>query len=163
MKKDMEPLFTTQSKNTREEFIRFNRTIMKKEFYTTRKLIAINILYTLAVIGSLWVESYCLSAAFMLLIVYFNWKATKGADRRAAKTFEQNKVCQETTCRYSFYDDHFVVETENGMESVTYAKLYKIIETETNFYLMYSKIQGVILTKERFPDGLSDFLRSLHR
>lgn len=126
-----------------------------------RKRITLNILYALLIVGGFLIESYYLSALSILLIIFSNWNMTKGADRRAAKIFEQNKVCQETVCKYSFYDDHLVAETENGTENIPYAKLYKIIETDTNFYLMYSKIQGLILTRSNFPDGLSDFLRNI--
>ena len=48
-----------------------------------------------------------------------------------------------------------------GTTTLEYAKLHKIVETKTNFYLLIAKNQGYILTKSTFPMGLDEFLRNI--
>lgn len=41
--------------------------------------------------------------------------------------------------KFDFYDTYFTETTQNGETRLEYNKLYKIIETKTNFYLMIAK------------------------
>lgn len=63
--------------------------------------------------------------------------------------------------KYDFYNTYFIENDDNGETKLEYKKLYKIIETKTNFYLMISKNQGFLLNKSNFPKGLDDFLRNI--
>lgn len=82
-------------------------------------------------------------------------------NRQIRKVYNSNKVTQNINVNFEFYDTYFTETTENGETKLEYNKLYKIIETKTNFYLMIAKNQGFILNKERLPDGLADFLREI--
>ena len=50
---------------------------------------------------------------------------------------------------------------EEALVKREYEKLYKIIETETNFYLMISKTQGFVLVKNNMPEGLVEFIKTI--
>ena len=58
---------------------------------------------------------------------------------------------------------HFVSKTEKSESIVEYDKLYKIIETKTNFYLMIADNQGYIVSKANCSQELIDFIISLKK
>lgn len=60
-----------------------------------------------------------------------------------------------------FYDDHYVILC-NGIESsVSFDRIYEIIETDTDYYIMLSKISGVIVPKEKCSIGFADFIHGI--
>ena len=78
-------------------------------------------------------------------------------NRQIKKVWNSNKVAQNINVKFEFYDTYFAEINENGETRLEYNKLYKIIETKTNFYLMIAKNQGFILNKSNLPEGLSVF------
>ena len=82
-------------------------------------------------------------------------------NRQVKKVFSTNKALQNAVAEFEFYDTHFTETNIYGGATLEYSKLYKIIETKTNFYLMIAKNQGYILCKKNFPEGLDEFLRSI--
>ncbi len=159
-----EPLFTIKSKNTREEFIRFNRVILNKEYHYIRSMIIVNTVLVLIGACFLLTEKAAILPTMVFVavfLIYYNWKLTKGVDKKAAKTFEHNKVEKDLEFQISFFCDHYEITAETGFSDIKYSKLYKIIETATNLYLMYSKNQGVILKKSESSPELIEFLHSI--
>ena len=79
------------------------------------------------------------------------------------KTYKRATAMHDARIDYRFYEDRFVKVFAENEEEYEYEKLYKITETETNFYLMISKTQGYVLVKDNMPEGLADFLKSLQK
>ena len=101
-----------------------------------------------------------LSIFAVLLTAFYNWYIRKRRDRRAAKLYEQNKVLSSMTkFKISLFDDHFESQTDTEQSTVTYDKLYKIIDTPTHFYFMFTKNQGIIIAKE--DEKLNSFVLKL--
>jgi hypothetical protein len=73
---------------------------------------------------------------------------------------QQNKFIAGQECEFRFYDDHFESITKNGSTNIDYDKIYRIIETKTNIYIMYSDNQGIMMRKP-VPDGFVDFLHQV--
>ena len=48
-----------------------------------------------------------------------------------------------------------------GTDNIPYEKMYKILETPTNIYLLITPGQGSILRKEDLPEGAQEFLRKV--
>ncbi len=82
-------------------------------------------------------------------------------DIQFKKTWHSNKIAKNQTVKFDFYDTYFIGKDSYGESKVEYNKLYKILETKTDFYLMLSKNQGSILVKANLPDGLCKFLRTI--
>ena len=82
-------------------------------------------------------------------------------DIQFKKTWLSNKIAKNQTVKFDFYDTYFIGKDSYGESKVEYKKLYKILETKTDFYLMLSKNQGSILVKANLPDGLCEFLRTI--
>ena len=56
------------------------------------------------------------------------------------------------------YDDHYVVACNEIESSIPFDKLYKIIETDTNYYLMASKVSGTIICKADCPNDFDAYI-----
>lgn len=156
----MEQRFIIHTRHSRKEFIRFNRAIVLRSSLARVGLVVVNI--------ALLVQAYLCIARFStenliwliagLLIDYY---FLRGINRAAAKAFEKNKFVRDPDIDLAFFDDHYNITTATGNSSVPYDKLHKIIETKTNFYLMYSPAQGVIIPKADTPEGFDAFMRQV--
>lgn len=82
---------------------------------------------------------------------------------------KKSNVLYKTESDYSFFEDHFVVEIEKEIISMTnnvkLAGLTRVYEAKDCFYLYISKTQVFIVTKEGFtlgtPGELSVMLRGI--
>ena len=149
----MEPLYTTSTTNTYEEFKRFFYTLSKLK----QNIILYCILSAFLIIASLylgWIHTLVFAIVFPVLVVSLQLF-------QRSRIFKTNKVFQNTIVTYEFFDTYFTVSDEYGNSRLDYKKLHKVIETKTNVYLMISKNQGFLLSKESFPQGLDAFLRSI--
>ena len=162
-----EPKIIITKKPLKEDFIMFNRVISNTEYHFNRSA-------TIASIAMLLIWGTCifstathnpmltakLSIFAVLLTAFYNWYIKKRRDRRAAKLYEQNKVLSSMTkFKISLFDDHFESQTDTEQSTVTYNKLYKIIDTPTHFYFMFTKNQGIIIAKE--DERLNSFVLKL--
>ena len=162
-----DPKVIITKKPLKEDFIEFNRIISNTEYHFNRSA-------TIASIAMLLIWGPCilstathdpmltakLSIFAVLLTAFYNWYIRKRRDRRAAKLYEQNKVLSSMTkFKISLFDDHFESQTDTEQSTVSYNKLYKIIETPTHFYFMYAKNQGIIIAKE--GEAMTDFVLKL--
>ena len=77
------------------------------------------------------------------------------------KAYYANTAMQDIVLTYSFYPDH--VETNNtlGFTTIPYDKLYRVVETPTNFYLLIARNQGMVIVKENCSAELIAFLQKL--
>ncbi len=60
-----------------------------------------------------------------------------------------------------FYPGWLEERAGENISNLSYNKIYDIIETKTNFYIMISNVQAVPVIKEGCPDGLADFIRGI--
>ena len=139
--------------NTYEEFKRYFNTMSKLKL----NIILYCILSTYLIAASLylgWIHTLIFAIVFPILVISLQLL-------QRSRIFKTNKILQNTIVTYEFYDTYFTDSHEYGNSKIEYEKLHKIIETKTNFYLMISKNQGFLLSKESLPQGLDAFLRSI--
>jgi len=155
----MEMLYKTTTKYTLEEYKKYNKALLKdNNFY--RKLVILEILILLLGILSGNVKDIIFS---IMVAILFPVTLFIILDINIKKVFNSNKVTQNVDVYFEFYEDCFIEKHENGESKIEYSKLDKIIETETNVYLMIAKNQGYMLLKENFPNGLSEFLKNMNK
>jgi len=86
---------------------------------------------------------------------------------RGVREFNSNRAYKDQELIYEFYADYFQLkrkgfESDNGRTSSwIYDDIFKIIETETNFYMMVSKGSGLIIVKKNCTQELLEFLQRL--
>ena len=149
----MESLYKTKTINTFEEYKRFTWALLLKK----RTIITFAIFEILFLFFA-WTLESIFYLLFALLYPLLIWLLQR---RQIKKIFKTNKVLQNEEVKFEFYDTYFTEEYPYGNTRLEYNKLYKIVETKTNFYLMIAKNQGYILVKENFPEGLEEFLRNI--
>jgi hypothetical protein len=147
----MECLYKTTTKFTIEEYRKFNRAVMHKNYIMVVTAIAL----LMIIVGGIVLESPFL-IIFAILYPFLFFAATEIGVRRV---FNSNKLLQNAEITYEFYEDYLHETHEGGEEKVSYDKFDRIIETKTNFYLMIAKNQGFMISKENMPDGLEEFIR----
>ncbi|MCR5356394.1 MAG: YcxB family protein [Lachnospiraceae bacterium] len=155
-----EPLYTAETVYTLKEYYRYSFSMLARvqRFYLVpAAVLAFVMLYFLVefgINGLLYFIRFAfpyLLALFglifllRLLAVYLSWK--------------RNPYGQNIKNHYRFYNDRFTVKGSSGRSSIPYDKIYRIIETRTDFYLMIAKNQGFILSKQDCSDELKSFLK----
>lgn len=149
----MESLYKTKTINTFEEYKRFTwALLLKKRTIITFAIFEILFLFFAWTLESIY---YLLFAILYPLLIWLL------QHRQIKKIFKTNKMLQNEEVKFEFYDTYFTEESPYGNTRLEYNKLYKIVETKTNFYLMIAKNQGYILVKDNFPKGLEEFLRNI--
>ena len=152
----MEPLFKTTLKYTLKEYEKFNNAVIKP------KLIKVIIYLSLLVVcaGLLYIlnpNSY-LPLFLLIFIIIYPAMLYFSIKSKAKKTYESNILIKDLTESIEFYEEYFIVKTENSEAKVEYNKLYKILETDENFYLMIADNQGYLVLKENCEDELIRFV-----
>lgn len=148
----MEVLYHTKVQITFEEYKKYILTLSKPRLLITGILLFVFFM----VIGTLTRQFLFYFAAVLLPVLeYFS------TTRPLKKVYYSNKLAVNSELEYDFYDSYFMKKSRVGEERIEYSKLYKIIETKTNFYLMIASNQGYMLIKENMPDGMDVFLRKL--
>ncbi len=157
-----EPLFETKTKYTFEEFQKFNRVVGNKLYKTNlRKYILVALCVVIGVF--FWITDNIggtvIFFAYAVAIVVILSAKQKKSEK---KLFESNKLMQDMDASLYFYEDSMEESSEVGKTRVAYDKLYRILETETNFYILFSRGQGFIIIKENCSSELISFVRNLN-
>ena len=152
----MECLYSTSIIYTFEEYKRFNI----KALFTRNRIIRYIAIEAFIIVAAFLMSSFLLLVyAFIYPIILLLLPVFQNLHSK--KVWNTNKSMQNMNVKYDFYNTYFIENDNNGETKLEYKKLYKIIETKTNFYLMISKNQGFLLNKSNFPKGLDDFLRNI--
>ena len=153
----MEPLYTTQTAYTFDEYKKYNKRIL------LNKLLLIFILF-IAVITLLFILSK--SSIFLILMLLYiiilavvlpiliNWNLKK--------VFYADKHLQKNGLyTYSFYENYFEAKTNSSFTKFDYEDIFSIIESKTNFYIMKSPNQAHIIVKNNCSPELLEFISNL--
>ncbi len=151
----MEPLFKVSQEYTFAEYKKFTNAVLKWN------RIILSIFFWFAFLSGvllIWVNGSSTLAWFLVLfpIIYVINK-----NMNIKKYYNSNKILQDVTQDYEFYDEYFVTKNINSEAKIEYNKIYKLIETKTNFYIMIAKNQGYIISKTVCSEELIDFLKKL--
>lgn len=159
----MEPIFTTKTAYTLEEYKKFNYALFSKQ-------LKLPLLFGFAFLIWLSILIYCIAAkeyyslvtAFVIVILIIVIIPVS-LNKSIKKTYYSNKMISKTVCEFEFYDKELVEKTPDGSMKVQYENLYKIIETKTNLYLMIAQNQGFIIVKENCTPELIEFIKRLKK
>lgn len=159
----MEPLFTNQTAVTYEEYKRWNYAINKT------KLITIGILYGIIFLLLLFLNliqpeadkifAVILFATFMVLLIVVFIMSFNGAVKKAYYSNRALQKCPVIT--NEFYGNYLESKNEQHYEKYFYEDIYRIMETQTNFYIMPAINSGIIISKQNCSPELINFLQTL--
>ena len=158
---DTQTYFETRTELTLEEYKRFDKWMHKNltgmnRIFTIAKIILIALCIVLAVFS--WKNTIGELILAVLIFPVFSLVHTISAQRTYQMIHKQQDGAVQI---YRLYPDHMEQVRKQGNTQIAYDKLYRVAETDTNFYLMLSKMQGVILVKTNCDDKTIAFLHTL--
>ena len=159
----MEPLFTTKTTYTLDEYMRYCIQISLKGKRFIRTMILFMAAVMILVVLCFLTNSDSIGFGFLVggllcpFIITFNFR------RSVKRTFNSNALIRDAECTISFYEAHMAGDDPAGHAEYTYDKLHSIIETKTNFYLMIAENQGSVVVKDNCTPELIKFIQELKR
>ena len=160
MKEEKEVLFTTEATVTFDEYARFSNRVCRFSN-------ALSYILWIGIAGFLCVMALRSGKypAALLIAASCAAKVSRGPAVKKAKlkeAFAEQESAGNCYLVYDFYEDGYVM-TCNMVpnELVRYCDLWNIIETKTNFYMMYEPRDGCLLIKEKCSPELIRFLHNL--
>lgn len=165
----MKKLFKTETNLTLEEFIKYNNAV-KNKFYKRKLQIVMTILIIFLVLilndGKETTIDLIISTIIGLVIgiivgLFVFKLLDKSSVKRAYKLLIKHNTGIINT-KLNFYEDYLEQITDNSNYKLKYDKIYKIIETNDNFYIMITKNQGIVIIKNNCDSKLIDFIKSLN-
>ena len=148
----MEIIYSMKSRFSLEEFKRFvwAMTFRKKSTVFKLALFEIALLVIGLIIDNKVFVGFAVAYPFAIWFI---------RSRQIKKIYNSNGLMKDAEVEYTFYEPCFSSNDPSGKSRVDYEKLYEIVETKTNMYLMISENQGFMLKKSEMPNGLEAFLR----
>lgn len=157
----MEPLFTTHTAYTFEEYKKFNQKLLlgkRIALYVSTYLLLALITYMVVFITKNSIFELFLALWliwFLILSPIFQNSALK-------KAYYSNKTIRKIgVYTYDFFSDHLEAKTDRSFSSLEYCDIYKIIESKTNFYIMISVNQAYIINKSNCSPEFIEFIQNL--
>lgn len=157
---EKEPRFTVCTELTEADFVRFIRfKIWQKK--SNKWTIALSVVVTaLFYLKDIIAGQFpALGIGFTFGLLYLIWMYTKGADKRAAKYYHENKLGGKSEIR--FFDDTLEIVGDTTRSVWQYKELMGIIATESDVYIKYSPVLALCIKKTDCPEGFLEFMGTL--
>ena len=151
----MEPLFKISQSYTFEELKIFRKVILGRSIYFFA--LGLGIMFGVGILAVV-LAGFSTQAWFCILFPIF---MIIFSELESKSYYKSNKILQDMIDEYEFYEENFIVRNKMTEFKIGYDKIYKIIETKTNFYIMISKNQGYIISKSNCTADAIEFLEGL--
>ena len=147
-----EPNFQTQTRYTFSEYKKYYNAVLWK----IRKTPYIVLLLEVVLLGITYFTrdmTYILGALMVPIVFRIVFSIN------AKTNYAKNEKLHDIVFNYEFYGTYLLQKSAMGRVRVDYEKIYKVLETASNFYLMAEGNQGMIIVKENCSGDLRDFIR----
>lgn len=152
--------------------MRYNRFILTTRYHLRRQhytCYAVSLLIWCGIAAS-DVSAYTSHQTFpiasviaLLVLGYVNWNLHTSADRKAREAYQKNTLTKDAPYALYFYDTYLrsTVNGDMSQSKLPYSRLSEIIETETNYYVMTTWNNGLIIRKPDCPPGFDSFINGI--
>lgn len=153
----METLFENKTKCSQKEYNDFLKSYKKEYEKSDTAWILFNfIFFGICMIIAFLEKEFLLGIALILgLSVYFWFKIIKPT-KEVEKDKKSHKTSGHFVNNYEFYKNFLRVENVDGKAQILYFKLYRVVETNTDFYIYISRQYAFIVSKLGFTKGTSE-------
>ena len=149
----MNELFINKTKCTKKDFVRFQNSYKRE--YAVPELMGFLFyvaFFLFCIILSFMSKEYKLGSILIcVFILYLAYKFIYQPNR-IKKQEKSNQLLKEYINTYIFYNNYFKTKNIDGEAQTFYFKIYKVIETKTNFYIYVSRDYAFIISKSGFKD-----------
>lgn len=155
--------FEVETKYTLDEYKKFNQVVLDIIYSGRKRKIIIIIVCMLTIVGLVAFKMY--SSAVIAFIVYaaLFYLEKKGNNKAINDAWESNELMKNAVYHYKFSEDKVEATSPKGLEILEYDKMYRLIETDTNFYMMIAKNVGFIILKANMTKEQIEFVRGLEK
>lgn len=151
---ELEILFkniTTYSKSAYDKFLEFHRKKFRFKF-TLFNIIAVATILT-CIIYLVNFHIYSTAIIFCVFLTGFIFFRFIKPVYDVKKNYESEKIINEKTFTFTFYDKFFTIEDEENFIKMKYKDLYKVFENGDFFYLYIDEDHALLIEKTGFVKG----------
>lgn len=154
----MEPLFETTTHYTYSEMRRYDSFVLNRITYFYLRLVIVMLLLVacgviVMCLGYQLVGITIMIGSVLGVALRITVTAT-AAPKRISNSPMLNK-----TANLRFYADHMTKDNDKNHTEFDYSQIYRLRETERNFYIIIKGVGGIIIVKDNCSDELVAFLR----
>ncbi|MBR4314237.1 MAG: YcxB family protein [Lachnospiraceae bacterium] len=155
--------FEVETTRTFEEYEKYNKVVYEKLYKIKRIRIIFFVVYFLILIVLSLPKHYAEAIVVVLIAGISVFITRLFVDRDIKKTYETNTLMKDAKVLYKFSEDRVESHSPIGIEVLEYSKMYKLIENDTNFYMMIAKNMGFIISKANMTKEQIEFVRGLEK
>ena len=155
--------FEVETTRTFEEYEKYNKVVYEKLYKIKRIRIIFFVVYFLILIVLSLPKHYAEAIVVVLIAGISVFITRLFVDRDIKKTYETNTLMKDAKVLYKFSEDRVESHSPIGIEVLEYSKMYKLIEDDTNFYMMIAKNMGFIISKANMTKEQIEFVRGLEK
>ncbi|MBR2189743.1 MAG: YcxB family protein [Eubacterium sp.] len=154
------PLYETTTVVTLEEFRKLNHALSSRRSMAAI-LLALEALLAVLLVFSIRNHNKSSTQLYVIMLILLPFIAYLIPRYLERRMYLANETANNTVMKTQFFSDHLVQHSNRGNATVKYTELQKIIETSTNFYLLVSKSQTIIIVKNHCHPKLVDFIHEM--
>ena len=153
----MEKLFENRTKYTQKEYNLFTESYKQEYAKSDLSFMMFNfIFFGICMIIAFTQKEFILAFGLIIYLLLFFWIKIIRPAKEVEKDKKSHKMSGSFINNYEFYKNSFRVENVDGKVKILYLKLYRVVETKTNFYIYISREYAFIVSKFGFTKGNSD-------
>jgi len=153
---------TTYSSDIYKEFVKFHNKKYNLQYHLYTLFVLCLIVFCM--VSQFLYNNISLGILFIFIMILFLIWRVFHPYFFVKKEAKSDKVQKRLTNTYSLYDNYMEIKNNKNIVKLKYYKLYKLFETENNFYLYISKSHSFVLSKTGFSIGNADeFYRFLKK
>ena len=156
----MEELFVNVTKCTEQEYKKFLQSYAKE--YAVPELLGI-LFYCAFFIFCIYLtirhQEFKLLAILIIAFILFLYYKLILVPNKRRKQANEKILGKECVNKYIFYNNFFSTISNDGEAQTLYFKMYRVVETKTNFYIYIAREYAFILSKDGFKDNKLDEFR----
>lgn len=155
--------FEVETKYTLDEYRKFNQVVLDIIYRgRTKRIITITVCM-LTVVGFIVFKMYSSAAIAFIVYAALFYLEKKGSEKAINDAWKSNELMKDAVYHYKFSENKVEATSPKGLEILEYDKMYRLIETDTNFYMMIAKNVGFIVLKANMTNGQIEFVRGLEK
>lgn len=153
----MQKLFENKTTYTQDiyiEFLKFHNKLYHLSYflYTVFWVALLLLCIFLSFADNMRIQGVLLTIVLIMFIFYRIYRPKMLVN----KEMNSEKISDNNTNTFSFYDKDFVVKNNNGIFKYKYILLHRVFETNTFFYLYVTKDDAFLIAKDAFTFGTAD-------
>ena len=142
---------TTYSKDSYDKFLEFHRKKFRFKFTLFNIIAVVAILTCIVYLVSFHI--YSTAIIFCVFLTGFIFFRFIKPVYDVKKNYESEKIINEKTFTFTFYDKFFTIEDEENFIKMKYKDLYKVFENGDFFYLYIDENYSLLVEKAGFVKG----------